>query len=882
MTDWATVDALFSELLELEEAQRPARLDLLCGDDTQLRARLVHLLEAEATSRQAFELATDDVRSALADMAETASRKQVAAITAPGTLGPYRLTRLLGRGGMSSVWLAQRDDAQFEQRVAVKLLHHWLDEPQAVQRFLAERDILSRLSHPNIAQLFDGGTTADGIPWLATEYVQGQPLTSYCDGEKLGVRDRLRVFLQVTDAVQHAHQQLVVHRDLKPSNIMVDSAGRVRLLDFGIAKLLGLEDDPGRAPLTRTGHLPMTPDYAAPEQLTGQPITTATDVYQLGVVLYELLCGERPGKATAAGAAQAKPPRKPSTVIARREQAGNKSAAWVSARQLRGDIDVILLKALQEAPGQRYVSVTAMAEDLRHHLAGRAISARPSSLADTVRRFARRNPLGATALVLLAASLVAIIGVLQLGAARVAEERDMAVREARRASEATELLLGLFSGADPLAAQALSGRETTVWEVVEAATRRVRAQLHNDPLLRAEMLTTLATLHHYAGRAAEGASIMQEVKDLYAQHAGTESAEYAAALAELGRQWALAGRLEDARSAIDEALQIANGLPVEAGAARVSVLLDAGEFHRRSGSLALAEARYRQARAIIDGGASISVAVRLAVATGLADTLSALGYFGEAEAIARESVATVESQFGPDHARLVAPLATLGAAQRALGQPGAAAASITRGLDIARREYGDAYPSTLSLRNNLSLALAASGRPLEAASEMNLLVEQLRSTRGDDDLEVANALQNLGVMLALAGAGEEALKRLGEARAIYMRTLPAGSARAAFPLLTIAFIRLQRDEARLALQTAEQALQTLSTGLPQGHFATGIGQCLRGEALLNLGHTTEAGLALSAGLPLAAAGPQSLLPYLEHCQAAEVAVRSGANFQRLR
>ena len=873
--DWHTVDALFTELLELPEQDRAARLAERCGEDHALHSAVSRLLSAERRSETAFEAVAGGLDQLVEAALQPRATEKDAVPEGIRRLGPYRLARLLGRGGMSSVWLAERADGAYQKTVAIKVLRRWIDGEDAVRRFVAERQILSSLTHPNIAPLLDGGTTDDGTPWLATEYIEGKPITAYCDSRRVGVEARLDLFLQVADAVHHAHQKLVVHRDLKPSNILVDGLGRVRLLDFGIAKLLDPESVPGEIGLTRAAHRPMTPEYAAPEQLAGGAITTATDVFQLGVLLYELLTGQRPSRpASQAVTGPATPP--PSTAVLRDTTTpavnhAARGAATQLARRLKGDLDLIVMKALQEDPGRRYLSVAGLAEDIRNHLRGHAISARPESTLDATRRFFRRRPWAAVALAL----ALGLVATLQVSAVRLGHERDAAQREAARVTQVKDLLIGLFRQADPMAEDGLRGRETTIWDSVQAATARVRGELHDDPVLRAEMLGTLAMLHHYAGDMEDSAALLQEVVALHREHDGYWSTPHAVALGELARQLTELDRRSEAMAAIEEALAIGERLPGDSAAARVAILLDAGEVHRAYGSLHEVEAVFRQALVLIGDRATAELTPWLVATNGLAEVLNELAKDDEAESLARVAIGVVERELGPEHPRMVAPLSILSRSQRAQGRPQEAVASLERGLRILERQYGDRYASTYSMRNNLALALAAAGEHGRAAAEMRILLEQRRTELGDGHLEVANIAQNLAVMLVLAGEFGEALRILDEVRGNYAASLPPDHYRQAFPLLTQSFIRLRQNLPAQAELTAQQALDILGGALPETHYALGIAGCLLGEAQLELGRKDEAFTRLAASLPIADAGQVNLLPYLAHCRSALAAVTPG-------
>ncbi len=871
--DWHEADRLFAELLELPAAERSEGLQRRAAGNPDLLAAVSRLLEAERQSASAF----DARAGALGELLEEALTQsdQAGEDEVPEQLrrlGPYRLLRLLGRGGMSSVWLAERADGEFQRLVAIKLLRQWVDGAEAARRFMAERQILSSLSHANIAALLDGGTMADGTPWLAMEYIEGETLTGYSRSRRLGLEARLDLFVQVADAVHHAHRKLVVHRDLKPGNVLVGADGRVKLLDFGIAKLLEPDGMPGGAPMTRAAYHPMTPEYAAPEQVLGEPVSTATDVYQLGVLLYELLCDQRPARPRTDGAGA--PATLPPSQVVRTRGGGpaaggneNRIADATLARRLRGDLDLIVLKALKREPEQRYSSAAALAEDIRNHLRGRAISIRPESGLEAARRYFRRRPWAAVALALgLGLAVTA-----QISAVRFSQQRDAAQREAQRVAQVRDLTIGLFRQADPVSGENIRGRDTTVWDSVDAATRRIRQELYADPKLRAEMLATLGTLQHYAGHMTEGVELLSEAAALHRELDGPRSAPYAVALAELGRQQSKLGALEAADAAVQEAMGIVTTLPRGAEDARLAVLLDAAEVLETLGRLEDSERTYRAAIALASTSPE-RMSARIAAANGLGQVLSALGHTADAAALTQETIALIERELGPDSTRLVVPLANLGGIQRLEGNPEAAVRNLQRALELQRAAYGDAHESTHGLRNNLILALAAEGRHEEALAEMRILVAQQRTNDNKGRHQYAGNLQNLAVLLVLAGRQDEALGVLEEARGELVAAYPQGHFRQAFPLMTQAFIRLRRSEPQLAEPLAREALEILSVQLPAGHHVLGIARCLVGEAMLGTGLSEEAAAILAEALPLAQQGPRNMLPYVDNCERALAAV----------
>lgn len=334
-------------------------------------------------------------------------------------VGPYRVQKLLGRGGMGAVFLAVRDDDQFRKSVALKLLRFDAEDPALVARFRNERQILAALDHPNIAALYDGGTTEKGLPYIVMEYVAGETVTQYCQSRKLSIADRLRIFCKICDAVQYAHQKLIVHRDLKPGNILVTQEGVPKLLDFGIAKILLAPELLGDPALrTQTGHFAMTPDYASPEQIRGEAVSTLTDVYSLGAVLYEVLTGERPHRL---------PSYDPKVLLSEICESDPKMPSTVGGAALKGDLDNIVLKAMHRDPARRYRSAEQLAEDLQRHLQNRPVLARPDTIGYRVSRFAARNRWGIAAGAAIAISLAAGTAV-ALSQASVARQRFQQVR----------------------------------------------------------------------------------------------------------------------------------------------------------------------------------------------------------------------------------------------------------------------------------------------------------------------------------------------------------------------------------------------------------------------------------------------------------------------
>ena len=505
---WQHADRIFDEALDLPPGQRAAFLDRACGGDVQLRALVERLLNAAEIEDPGFK-SGGALQGAFGDT----FRKELTRSDnlAAGTLvGRYRIVREIGRGGMSVVYLAERADGQFRQEVALKLLQCGLATSQIARRFDRERQILAQARHPGVARLLDGGTTPGGCPYLVMEHVDGRPIDLYCDQERLSVPDRLRLFLQVAQAVEDAHRNLVVHRDIKPSNILVTADGHAKLLDFGIAKLLDPTATSGEA-LTGSAIRLMTPAWASPEQVRGDPVTTASDVYQLGLLLYLLLTGCFPydvgdgAPAVRMLAIAQQEPVRPSVAAVSPEGCGvapgqqPKTVEEIARvrdttpgrlrRLLAGDLDAIVLTALCKEPGRRYGSVAQLVDDLERSLAGRTIGARPDSWAYRTGKLIRRHAGAFTAAV--AASAVG----LALGLAYTAglmQERDRARQEA-------EFLRELFEGSS----QGAQGEALTPRQLLDRGVARVDLELAEDPALQADLLEDLGEMYRSLGLHAE-------------------------------------------------------------------------------------------------------------------------------------------------------------------------------------------------------------------------------------------------------------------------------------------------------------------------------------------------------------------------------------------
>ena len=504
---------LFEEALDHEPSEREALLDSRTTGDSALKDEVLALIRAHERDESDFKSPLSP--SALID-ASTGEDRWVGA-----RVGAYEVIRLVGVGGMGAVYEAARADDQYQKKVAVKFLHRHVGSEPALARFRAERQILANLNHPNIAALVDGGVTSDGQPYFIMEYVDGQPITHWCDEKKSSIRERLDLFLQVCAAVQSAHQSLVVHRDLKPGNILVTADGRVKLLDFGIARLLATDPITGDQTPTLSESRSFTPDYAAPEQLRGLSVDTRADVYALGVVLFELLAGSRPfdvhGKSFAEIEriiCETEPPRPSGRIDDARavfldERSGSRARAKVE-----GDLDAVVKFALRKEPERRYGSADMMARDIHQHLDGRPVSARPDSFAYRARKLVRRRRFETAAIVIAVMSLVG-------GLLATSAQARRAEAQSRRAEQVTNFLTTMLGSADP----ASLGRDVTVREVLDSAAARADT-LNHDPELEAEIRSVIGSTYMGLGEFEAGEGQFRRALAAHRRHTPGRRSEH--------------------------------------------------------------------------------------------------------------------------------------------------------------------------------------------------------------------------------------------------------------------------------------------------------------------------------------------------------------------
>jgi serine/threonine-protein kinase len=792
---------LFGYALDLPPAEREIWLRMQCAGDEALFDAVARMLRADAAAGL-----LDGNVAELAEPLVTAGTDSGAADHVGKRFGPYRIERLLGQGGMGSVWLAQREDG-FAQQVAIKLIAGVLPTRDAVQRFERERQILASLQHPGIARVFDGGS-ADGTAWFAMEFVEGLALDEFLRRSPRGLNDRLTLFAKIVDAVQFAHQNLVVHRDLKPSNILVTANGEPRLLDFGVAKLL---DEGNDLSLSRA---PLSVAYAAPEQILGMPITTATDVYSLGVLLYEMLTGSRPHKARGNGslalvqAITATDPEPPSRVLGQATLRGKGES-----RRIKGDLDTIVLKCLSRDPQRRYASAQALGDDIGAFLQQRPIRARPESWHDRSGKFLRRHPLSSTLLALSLASVCAL-AVYSTIQARAAEAgRVAAAREAARATAVQDFLLGLFDQQRPDAA---GGAQISAKDLLDRAELRLTSESGFTGESRDLLTQTLARLRYDLGDFEAAVRLENARVAALAQSAGEQSSDYALALIERSGSLVQVGKSAEALADCERALPLLERAP--ASTARLNALIDCAAILRD-------EEHYDAAAQLLDQGAelvaqnpSVLVDGVARVKRGHAMLAFSRGDTALAVALNSELIDVLRADGDAALSDLSTALHSRAASHERLGATHAAIKDYREALAVHHRVFGPRHFLAVSTQASLAVVLGEVGELAESRRMMSAALALAREIYPADSPTLALTLSDAAVeafrRLDLSGAGALLEESIG------VNTRAYGPAHRDTLALLNNLSTIQRKLGRFeaARQTARDVLARLGTVDPAGDY----------------------------------------------------------------
>lgn len=812
---WERLQELFSRAIDLDPCEREAFVAREVGDDAHLREELTKLLAAD-TGRS-----TGPLTLALGAALEKTTRDRRQAVLGR-IVNNYRLVSVLGHGGTGTVYLAERADRQYSAQVAVKIIDAGTIHGDLGQRLRAERQILASLNHPNIARLIDAGETEEGQPYLIMEYVHGEPLDRYCDRNQLDIKARLELFLQICSAVQYAHQNLIVHRDLKPANILVTAERTPKLLDFGIAKLLDADSSASALALTRMNDRLLTPEYASPEQILGRSVTTASDVYALGVVLYELLTGLRP-YTVPPSASQLElerticisDPERPSAALKRVASSQDRSPSLADAaaargltleklaRRLNGDLDAIVLRALRKEPEHRYGSVDQFAADIKRHLSQEPVQARQGNWTYYSSRFIRRHAFGVSAGAAFGVFLTAFAIVMSIQAQRIAAERDRATIEGNRAESVSEFMLDIFEASDPFESQ---GQQVTARALLDQAGRNIRGDLSQHPEVRARLLEAI------------------------------------------GRAYRRQNEYELAISFLEDAERLRKQLPDPDGSRRANVLTELAMALREVGDLDGAQEKLRDAVALAEANRSMEslTYARLLMNLGRVELTS--GNPAGAKPYFERSLALHKELLGSTHPEVASVLLDLSSVHLWEDDIQSAERRVREAVRIYSETTPTLYPDRVMANVAYGEILVWQGRMDEAAPLLEASLENQIRLYGPVSRQVATAYALLSRARAGQGATEEAERFARQALDIHMQTMGETHQETAYSRTALANLLVKRGKLKEAEEQLRRSLEDYAKTLPPDHPYVASSEHLLGEVLLRKRQLTDAEGYLSAAM----------------------------------
>jgi eukaryotic-like serine/threonine-protein kinase len=813
---WERIQSLFHQTADLPPAEQDAFLQAACAHDSALIHEVSAMLKEDARPASLLERGIAGVAHALLNDPDPAQfpRQQ---------FGPYHLIRLLGEGGMGLVYLAERTD--LGSLVAIKILRDaWLS-PARRERFASEQRTLAQLNHASIARLYDADALPDGTPWFAMEYVEGVPLTEYSKLHASPLDTRIHLFRAVCEAVQYAHSQAVIHRDLKPSNILVKQDGSIRLLDFGIAKQLESLDTPVNQ--TMTGLRLMTPAYAAPEQIRGDRVGIHTDVYSLGVILFELLTGQLPfdlsnlTPAEAASIVAEHEPGKPSSIL----KTGNPPPDVASLNKSAwSELDVLCLTAMHKDPARRYRSVEALIRDIDHYLRAEPLEARPDTFSYRVGKFVQRHQ---RMVVTSVAAIVLVLAMLSFFTVRLAKARNAALAEAARTQRIQKFMLNLFEGGDQAVGPSDSMRVITLVDrgAMEAKT------LNSDPKIQAELYQNLGDIYEKLGKFEQADALLQTALAQHQSLYGAYSPESAETLLELGLLRDAQGKFDDAERYVRQALAIDRQKlsPTHPALARATsalgkVLEDRGSY---DASIRVLEEAARLQSA--QGGSS----------TDLSETLSELanshfytGHYDASESLNQRVLGMDRQLYGDRHPHIADDLINLGAIKYDLGHYPEAERYDRDALDITQSFYGLNHPATASALTILGRTLVSAGKSDEAAGMLRQALQIEEQVYGKVHPRVAGTLNELGKISQQQGKLDDAEADFRRMAGIYRTVYSGKHYYIGIALCNLGGVLVDRKDYSGAEKSFQEALQIYSQTLPPDHLNVGIARVRLGRALL--------------------------------------------------
>lgn len=831
------------------------RLDYIrhaCGSDETLLSRVLQALSTQEPCSLQDGMKRDE------DSADTVVQRLEGQ-----RLGCYRILRKLGEGGMGDVYLAERADEEYQQQVAIKLVRSGAFSAHLQGRLRMERQILASLQHPNIARLLDGGRASDGTPYLVMEYIEGEPIDVYCDKHRLTIAERVQLVRIICAAVHHAHQNLIVHRDLKPSNILITPAGVPKLLDFGIAKLLDDRRPLNTLAVTQFGYRVMTPAHASPEQVRGDTITTASDIYVLGVLLYELLCGCRPFQLAGARFTELeriiceKDPLPPSARMARNEQDAPHLAHRVAAdrattparlrKQLEGDLDDIIGMAMRKDAERRYGSAEQLSTDLNRCLEGKPVMARSDTWRYRSGKFIRRHALAVSSASAALVTLAAFATITLMQSHRIAYERDQATIERSRAAQISSFLVELFELSDPSRTR---GNQVTAREMLDIGARRVTLGLSDQPETRADLLGTIGTVYQNLGLYSDAVPLLEEALASRVRLRGPRHPDVAAAKVALGGALCDRGDLRACEEQLGSALQMQRSLLGPAAIEVAPTLLAQAHLAQMRGALQIAERYYVESLAIYRRHGRERTPEAASLINELAGLHSYRGEHDRAATLYRTALDIDRQTLGSDHPHVGIHLLNLALTAHLQGQLAEAEPLYTQSMQILSKVLGEEHPQTLDAAANYGRFLHRKGEFGRAEEVFNRVLQLNRKARGERHAFVGHDLVNIGLLHLETGRYDEAERDFLAALDVYAASLPDDHPFIASALTGLGRCQLEQHRILDAQRSLTRAKEIAARSFGPASAQLAAARSTLGRVLLAQQRTTEAGLLLRDSYPV--------------------------------
>ena len=808
---WQKIGIIFEEALKLAEPERTEFILNACGDDSGMLSEVRSLIEADT-----------NVPSVLKGQASDAMNIQPRKNYEGEIIGNYKIIRQIAEGGMGSVFLAERADGQFEHKVALKLIKPGMNSSEIIKRFQFERQILARLQHPNIARLLDGGLTEDGLPYFTMEYVEGDNIDVYCNENNLSVNERLKLFVKVCHAIQYAHQNLVIHRDLKPSNIIVKKDGTVKLLDFGIAKVFTEDDSYEQSALTRTGLFVMTPEYASPEQIRGGAITTSTDIYSLGLILYQLITGEKAYEIKTQSPLELEKvichtePAKPSSAIKslqvkdkiKAEKIGraHKTGLDKLIKIVSGDLDNICLTALRKEQERRYSSAEQFLQDIENYLEGRPVTARQSTIYYRTNKFIIRHKIAvisAFSIILIGATLTTFY-FLQLK-----KERDKAQIEAQKAEQVSEFLKNIFKLSDPYEAR---GETITARELLDKGAQKINQELSGQPDIKATMLSLIGGVYSNLGLFDKSEILLKKALDIRNKF-NSNNLEKAKSLRDLGQLYTYKGEYSKADTLLTKALEIYKNNSLKEDNNYGWIIGNLAWVYKSRGNYSKSESYYKKAIEVLKKNKGNNEEL-LTMMNNFALELHEEGNYENAEKMFDETLGLQKKIYGnKPHPEISTTTYNLAELLRDRGKYDEAEKMFKTSLSMDMQLSGPENPDVAYSLQGLASVYKIKGNFNEAKKLFVKVLNMRKKFLGDNHPDVAYAISNIGLLYYAEEKFDSSKKYYERALLLHKKLNGPNHPSVAICLNKLGFINYKDENYKKAEEQIRQSMQIIEKSI---------------------------------------------------------------------